>query len=502
MNKRILTTALIAASFSFYTAQAQIAERKGITLEEVVKEVNTLAQKGDDESKAQIQKEANSLAKSKNELFAMMAPSLYNFIGNKAEADKVTANNAKRFPKGIQARKNAFEAFIGDETLSAAQLEKKYEDWLKKFPKSYFEKLNTGERDFGFSILSYYGQAAQQVAKKLIAAGEYDKALAYVAAESTVDPSAVARDLVAAKQYDKALPLAEAAYQKNKEAFDAAKANGPAMREEWVFQTSAALYASVLNEAGNTAKSVEIAQEIFDAGYDAPGNTAVLAKGLQKQGKDLDAFLVLHNAMVKSGRTGDKEALHQTIEPIYSKLNNSKGNFEQYTASLDNEIKEATLAKYKGEMIKKEAPNFSLVNMSGETVNLSDLKGKVVVLDFWATWCGPCKISFPGMQAAVNKYKDDKEVEFLFIDTWQREENYKEVVEEFITANNYSFHVLFDEMKDREKATTTAYGVRGIPHKVVIDKEGFIRFESSGGSADIEKIVNEMETKIELARKG
>jgi thiol-disulfide isomerase/thioredoxin len=169
---------------------------------------------------------------------------------------------------------------------------------------------------------------------------------------------------------------------------------------------------------------------------------------------------------------------------------------------LDSQIKEASFAKYKGEMIKKEAPDFSLVNMAGETINLSDLKGKVVILDFWATWCGPCKVSFPGMQAAVNKYKDDKEVEFLFIDTWQREENYKEVVEQFIADNKYTFHVLFDEMKDRSKATTTAYGVRGIPHKVVIDKEGFIRFEASGSGSDIDKIVAELDTKIELAKQG
>ena len=93
-------------------------------------------------------------------------------------------------------------------------------------------------------------------------------------------------------------------------------------------------------------------------------------------------------------------------------------------------------------------------------------------------------------------------MEFLFINTWQNEKNYDELVRNFIKDNDYTFHVLFDEMKDRAKSTTTAYGVKGIPHKVVIDKEGFIRFESSGGTADIEKIVNEMETKIELARRG
>lgn len=502
MNKIKFTTALLTAALSLNAAYAQIADRKGVTLDEVVKEVNALAQKGDEGSKAQIQKEAKSLANSKNELFVMMAPSLLSFIGEEAEAEKVSSNMTKRFPKGIQARREAFEAIIGDESLTTAQLEKKYDEWLKKFPKSYFEKLNTGERDYGFGLLTYYGQAAQQLAKKLIAAGEYDKALAYVQNEPTADASLLARDLVAAKQYEKALPLAENAYQKSKEAFNNAKANGGGGREEWAFHNTAALYASTLSGVGNHSKSVEIAQEIFDAGFDQPNNTVVLAQGLQKQGKPLDAFLILHKAMVKSGRTADKTALYEAIQPIYQQLNNNNGNFEAYTASLDQEINEATLAKYKGEMIKKEAPNFSLVNMAGETVSLADLKGKVVVLDFWATWCGPCKISFPGMQAAVNKYKDDKEVEFLFIDTWQREENYKEVVEQFIADNNYTFHVLFDEMKDRTKATTTAYGVRGIPHKVVIDKEGFIRFESSGGSADVDQIVKEMETKIELARKG
>ncbi|MNP86861.1 hypothetical protein D3C76_1873550 [compost metagenome] len=57
-------------------------------------------------------------------------------------------------------------------------------------------------------------------------------------------------------------------------------------------------------------------------------------------------------------------------------------------------------------------------------------------------------------------------------------------------------------MKERDKSVVTAYGVKGIPTKVIIDKDGFIRFQSSGGGADVEKIVHEISTKIELARKG
>lgn len=106
------------------------------------------------------------------------------------------------------------------------------------------------------------------------------------------------------------------------------------------------------------------------------------------------------------------------------------------------------------------------------------------------------------MQAVVDKFKNDSDVEFLFVNCFQRENDYKELVESFISRNNYTFNVVFDEVKNREKSITTAYRVSGIPHKVIIDKNGFIRFESSGSTSNISRIVSEMEAKIELARKG
>ena len=95
-----------------------------------------------------------------------------------------------------------------------------------------------------------------------------------------------------------------------------------------------------------------------------------------------------------------------------------------------------------------------------------------MVLDFWATWCGPCRASFPKMQELVTKYKD-KDVEFLFVDTWERGKENTETVNKvgkFINENKYSFNIVFDF----DDTITAKYKVKGIPTKIVIDKKGNI----------------------------
>ena len=86
-------------------------------------------------------------------------------------------------------------------------------------------------------------------------------------------------------------------------------------------------------------------------------------------------------------------------------------------------------------MLDEEAPQFTLKNLDGETISLTSLKGKTVILDFWATWCGPCKASFPGMQEVVKKYENDENVSLLFVDTFEDGKKREENVAKFIKDN-------------------------------------------------------------------
>lgn len=165
----------------------------------------------------------------------------------------------------------------------------------------------------------------------------------------------------------------------------------------------------------------------------------------------------------------DSKIMMNQLETIYQKLNLSDkifNNLKETSVKLATEKSQKEIFEMYGQL---NAADFNLVNLEGKTLKLSDYKGNIVVLDFWATWCGPCRAAFPNMQKLVKKYENDP-VKFFFIDAFERgeKEDIKKNVAKLIADDNYTFNVLFDF----DNKVAESYKVKLIPMKVVINKKG------------------------------
>ncbi|MFS1515487.1 thiol-disulfide oxidoreductase ResA [Bacillus sp. SCS-151] len=129
----------------------------------------------------------------------------------------------------------------------------------------------------------------------------------------------------------------------------------------------------------------------------------------------------------------------------------------------------------KGEIaiIGKKAPDFKLVTLEGDFVQLSELAGKGVFLNFWATYCPPCKKEMPFIENSYQYYKDTG-VEVLAVDVGEP----KLTVQSFVDQYNLTFPILLD----KDEQVLNAYNIGPIPVTFLIDKDGIV----------IDKIVGEM----------
>lgn len=113
---------------------------------------------------------------------------------------------------------------------------------------------------------------------------------------------------------------------------------------------------------------------------------------------------------------------------------------------------------------------FELEDLNGETVHLTDLRGKVVVINFWATWCGPCRIEMPVLEEYHHRYEPEMTV--LGINVQES----REAVEAYVSELGLTFPILLDE----EGKVSSLYRVRGYPSTYILDGEGIIRYQHIG----------------------
>jgi peroxiredoxin len=168
--------------------------------------------------------------------------------------------------------------------------------------------------------------------------------------------------------------------------------------------------------------------------------TTTLAQALQEQ--------------PPAGKPGDPDELYVELASLV--------RYEHMEAESDNIQFKDALTRLEADDAKRQKVDFTLSDLQGKSWHLRELKGKVVLVNFWATWCPPCRKEMPDLQALYDKYKDQGFVVLSISD----EEAAK--VSPFITERNISYPVLLDP----GRKVNEAFVVEGIPKSFVYDREG------------------------------
>lgn len=383
-----------------------------------------------------------------------------------AKGDSLSRVAARKFPKG----NNAFEVLKTNIVFYEKDPQKRkalYQQIRNDFPGREMDEIN-------------YVMALSHLEKK-----EVSEAMPYINSLQSLGSAARLIEEVANIDLKLALNFTE---QKLK----SAEGNKPVKNDYW---TIVALYGNLLLTSGNENLAFDYLERAFQ---NSSNPSVVLSKNyanlLEKRGNFAAAVKIYEKGVID--KKGDMETL---LRNAYQKANPTS-DAASYLADIKRQQNEKYIAGIKKLMVDRPSPDFVLKDENGKEVSLKDFKGKTIVLDFWSTWCVPCKKSFPAMQMAVNEQKKNSNVKFLFIHTWEKVENPLLEAKKYLTENNYDFDLYMDYRN--VNVATNSFKLNGIPTKFVIDKNGKIRFVINGFYGSDQDAVDELEVMIDLAMKS
>lgn len=458
-----------------YFLKLKITPEETITqFEEIYKENSTLKE-GDSYTKYlflkyNIDKEsikqemivyANKLALKNDEINLLSASEIFGLYNLKNEQEEIEKLIIKKFPKGNLAKRKSFQQFY----LIKDKTEQTVLNALKNYSEEFNDYTTETKNKFYTVILEIYLKNRDIINLKKyenLVTNKINMASLYYSRAWTLsgqDLTSSGEDLEFAEQISKtALDLIEIRIEKP-------SPNDDKNEVKEVYNMYLEIYALILYKQKKYDKAFINIEKC--EGLDTGGKEIYAAIAEKVKGPEFSKFYLEKELLAGV----DSKIMLIQLEKIYRTLKfplNGFENIKSKSLKLTSQKLEEKIIKMYGNI---KAMDFTLTNIAGDSIRLSDYEGKIIILDFWATWCLPCRASFPKMQELVSKYKNH-DVQFFFIDTWERNTVFKtkESVKKLLKENNYSFNVLFDF----EEEIASMYKIKGLPTRIIIDKKGNI----------------------------
>lgn len=419
---------------------------------------------------------AERCVKKNTESSLVTAYYIYGRYGMTAETEKIKKDVLKRYPNGEMQKTIFIRGFMDHPNKNEA------------YVLESINTLKTKYKDHSKRSLSYfYGNLASiYLDKKDLEKAKSIESYLYNPS-STYNDAAWVLSGGSLKAPGKDLDFAAIISKRSLDLLEEKKKENFYPEYQGLYNMYADTYAHILYKQGKYKEAFNYQDSLRKVdGLDANGKECYLAilEKVKSQGEIKD---YIENEI---NRNTVPPAIFLTkLKEIYAAQNLPLDGYEKLKEKADQNLKAARAKNVIDTFGTAAATDFALKNLDGKEVKLSDYKGKVVVLDFWATWCGPCKASFPKMQDFVTQYKD-KDVAFLFINTWEnkKEDEVLKNVTNYITEKKYNFNVVFDSKSE----VVANYKIEGIPTSILIGKDGNILFSGHDNGSLGEMIDNEL----------
>ncbi len=427
-----------------------------------------------------------------------------NYMRDQQLADSIEADILSRFPDGIAARdKEIWRLFrVEDPEEKIIQLAA----FLKRFPTGRFVDVQTSVSDM------WYAKIFQSVVYTPITArDDYSLLYEYIDDQPyeslatffwhivqipyrnglvTADKLRPYADLIINEMLSRPQRLDHRVYSP-REWLDRIHANN---------SSAFMVYSQILGQTGDRARAIEFADRIAPYfGYGNADFNDYYATILEQSGRGGDVVAFIEKAVNRNAAT---PRMLDILRAGYK-----GGDFEAYLTELKSDKLAAQRARLDGEITDLPIELFDLETLDGGKVDMAALKGKVLVLDFWATWCAPCKAAMPGMDLALQKYAGEEDVVFLFISTMEStgRGDYRQEIKDFLAEKGFGhFTVLLDSETGGGRPKDLVYSTyskefrfSGIPQKMIVDGNGRLRWRSTGYHGSPSELADEISYLVE-----